>query len=860
LDNAEVENGATESSGFPSSALNGDVLVNSASVAGTIVVQPLGISSVSTLFASSSTLTSLGDLTVNGELNDSLSATLITQFGSLSFSDSVSGASYQNFDGENTIVLTGSIESVNKELAALSYTSNSAAWDDSIQINVSDSTGDVATRYIPVIVNQQSDDVNAITTIAPGFINTAWLDATFFPGQTFGLQPTINGSMIVASDGDSDITMGASISIVLLGSGDTTLTGGDNQEYISTGSGDSVLDLDQGGDITIAGGSGKMAVNAQNGKTLIQAGASDASIIGGNGELTVVGGLGNTTFLGGNGTAYLTTLPADSGQLVASLGTGNSTVLAFSGDDTISSLNNTSNSITFGTGDDSISSFGDDTISAGSGNTTVHSFLGSSDTINLGSGMLTFIDDTNPDSSSNAISQGYASLTTIGAPVSIDFGGLSAISGSDSPIYISAANGGKQLSVTGSANISDNSTSDTVLGGTGDLNFTGGFYGSTNDIIGGAGSSDVVFNGGVGTVQAGAGDTTVMASATKQVDVSLGSAGGNVVGSATGESVISTYSNANDIISAGQPNSTASEQIQSFGLDQISVGGHATINGMSGSNDTITVSGGSLDDVVGAGGQYSDASATVNIDSGFATISAMGMSSAFVSFSGFGDKLDFINGSILSQSVIAGNMDSITVSGGAGGGIYQGGSMGDNSLVGGSGADTFIGGGSGDYLSVNSGSGQNMLISGVGRETLTASASTNSNIFDISPGSNDHVSSSGSGIQSFFLEGASGDAATLTGSQATGAFNLFDVVDDNTMPGGVYSITNFSPDNSIIYICNSTETGGGPASISEIQPENFGLLGGTNIMLSNNTQISLIGISPASLSISHLSNGIIAIQ
>jgi Ca2+-binding RTX toxin-like protein len=133
---------------------------------------------------------------------------------------------------------------------------------------------------------------------------------------------------------------------------------------------------------------------------------------------------------------------------------------------------------------------------------------------------------------------------------------------------------------------------------------------------------------------------------------------------------------------------------------------------MSGSNDAITVSGGSLNCVVGGSGQYSDATATVDINAGFATISALGMSEATVNFSGSGNRLDFINQSILPQTVLGQSFGSITVSGGTGGGIYQGGLLGANFMVGGSGADTFIGGGSGDLLTVNSGTGQNMLISG----------------------------------------------------------------------------------------------------------------------------------------------------
>jgi hypothetical protein len=198
-------------------------------------------------------------------------------------------------------------------------------------------------------------------------------------------------------------------------------------------------------------------------------------------------------------------------------------------------------------------------------------------------------------------------------------------------------------------------------------------------------------------------------------------------------------------------------------------------------------------------------------------------------------------------SVFAPN--SVTVNAGAGGGFYVGGRAGNNSLIGGSGAVTLQGGGSGDTLVGNGAS--NDLYGGTGLETLIGSSTSGDNIFQIGLNyvgigqvtASGVVSTSGSGLQSFIIGNTNGE--TITGSTATGSYNLYDIVGSDsgslTTGGSTLTITNFGS-NSVIFLTDATLGNTSDTSIYTIASA-IGPKAGTDIVLNDGTTILLKGVS-----------------
>jgi hypothetical protein len=193
--------------------------------------------------------------------------------------------------------------------------------------------------------------------------------------------------------------------------------------------------------------------------------------------------------------------------------------------------------------------------------------------------------------------------------------------------------------------------------------------------------------------------------------------------------------------------------------------------------------------------------------------------------------------------VSQGSLGSTSVSGGAGGGVYYGGRGGNNSLIGGAGSVTLIGGGSGDFLQANSSHGENELVAGTGRETLTASSDTRNNIFLVDGSSQDMVSSAGFGEQDFLLGDSVGGNCTITGATAAGSINIFDIIGDATSGGANYILKNFVSSNSSIYLTNNDANGAGDATVSSIEVDPTFGIGNTLVVLSDQTEIHLLGVS-----------------
>lgn len=190
--------------------------------------------------------------------------------------------------------------------------------------------------------------------------------------------------------------------------------------------------------------------------------------------------------------------------------------------------------------------------------------------------------------------------------------------------------------------------------------------------------------------------------------------------------------------------------------------------------------------------------------------------------------------------------------GGSGGGFYVGGRAGNNSLVGGSGLITLQGGGSGDVLVANaSGNGANQLFGGTGIESLIGSSTSGANVFQIglvNVGIGDVTASGiastdGSGLQTFILGNTNGE--TLTGSSAAGAFNFYSVVGDSTAGGGNFTITDFNPSNSALFLSDAALDGSaGDATIKAIGAN---LAGSAQVLLSDGTTITFNGVSVSAL-------------
>jgi hypothetical protein len=317
------------------------------------------------------------------------------------------------------------------------------------------------------------------------------------------------------------------------------------------------------------------------------------------------------------------------------------------------------------------------------------------------------------------------------------------------------------------------------------------------------------------------------------------------------------------------------------GSNNITLGDDAAPNVLL--NDTVYSTGNDTLNLLGQGSVVASITGSANdlveMEDSQMTVTATGNSTVFFNWAAptSGGKLYFVNNSTAAATVnssvfntangtfVAPN--SVTVFGGAGGGYYNAGQAGNNLLVGQAGLVTLVGAGNNDVLSVSgasSGSRQNALFAGSGSETLVATASTENNFFQGSykypglgnPVGNDLISTAGAGQQSFAL--ANGND-TIYGSTAA-TQNLYNIYGDSTTGGANLVIHNFLSSNSVILLNNDADTGPGNATISSISSDPIYGSGSTLIVLSDLTQIHLIGVSSTSVTQAKLGNGIIEIK
>lgn len=260
-----------------------------------------------------------------------------------------------------------------------------------------------------------------------------------------------------------------------------------------------------------------------------------------------------------------------------------------------------------------------------------------------------------------------------------------------------------------------------------------------------------------------------------------------------------------------------------------------------GGNDTLNLQG-SQSAVLSAG------NSRVKSYFGNATVAATGSASVFASVvKGYAGTMDFVNNSTAAAKV-AGGSGTVTVFGGVGGGTFSGGTSGNNVLIAGSGSAVLVGGGNNDLLAAGFNAdgvtptstpvtGKDYLFAGVGNETLLASSSTGTNLFQAGVGA-DVISTAGSGDQFFF--GNSG-SATMTGSTAGNAVNVY-FFGTPTATGGNDVITNFNLSTDKLFAIDGT-------NITSITGSTVGGTPGVLVSLSDGTQITMQGITVAQASV-----------
>lgn len=357
---------------------------------------------------------------------------------------------------------------------------------------------------------------------------------------------------------------------------------------------------------------------------------------------------------------------------------------------------------------------------------------------------------------------------------------------------------------------------------------------------------------GVVTVNPAA--TTLVVQAPGSLSISGSSATGAALFGASSNVAYSVSGGAGSIFAAGGNDSVyakdAAETVTSAGNDTLTFASAST------HNEVINTVGNATTRVYVGGADV-------------ATVTASDSSQASVVFlTNAGGSLDFINNSSAAQTIYSGSyttagggniyaVNAVTAFGGAGGGYFVGGRGGFNLLNGGTGDSTLVGGGASDTLIA--GGNQNYLYTGVGAETLIGGGVNN--VFQVglenvgigmTTAVGDVVSAGGSGAQDFLLGNLT--ATTLTGSTVTGASNVYDILGAvstgsglATLGGSVLTITDFGASDHIYLVDN---TGFGPnAPTFDTMQAAFGG-GGTSILLSDGTQITLKGVSTSQLSVS----------
>ncbi|MBV9736308.1 MAG: hypothetical protein JO209_10410, partial [Acidisphaera sp.] len=233
--------------------------------------------------------------------------------------------------------------------------------------------------------------------------------------------------------------------------------------------------------------------------------------------------------------------------------------------------------------------------------------------------------------------------------------------------------------------------------------------------------------------------------------------------------------------------------------------------------------------------------------------------------------LTFINGGGSSTIIggagdlpatVFGGTGSLAVFAGAGGGFYYGGTAGNNVIVAGSAPTAIFGGGNGDFLFAG---GASTIVAGAGNETLSGSGTTGANFFfggsgaeEIVAGNGNDSVIAGSGAATIFsgtggsdaiyagsgtdmIVGAGANATVVAGTgnaamYAGSGTDLFAFI--SGAAGGSDSISGFNTATDHI-----TLQGYGSGAVAAALGSATVAGGSTTLMLSDNTHITLVGVT-----------------
>ena len=368
----------------------------------------------------------------------------------------------------------------------------------------------------------------------------------------------------------------------------------------------------------------------------------------------------------------------------------------------------------------------------------------------------------------------------------------------------------KSEAVGGSASVLsvfDTGFLNTVTGGSGTTNVTAA--GSSLLTFGGTGSLNFLDTGVFDTISSGTGSTAVTAGGVEGVVFgSPSSADPLTVNGAGGFGDTVAFGSAGGVFSS----STASSNDLLFaGIGSVSVSAGNT------TNDTIVGGSGAL--TVGAG-------------------SASGLL-VFGPVAGTG--MDFIGGS--GSATVVGQAGADTISGGSGPLIAVTGPNETLSAAGGSGGTTLFGANGAD-IGYTGSAGSLLFVAGVGNDTLNASGSSTDNTYWAAVGTPAGNSLVGGSGDNTFAAGTGPD--TFSGGAADNAYVFISSVLGGSAQTDV--LTNFLTGNSNVLL-----TGG----ISTVSASTGGSGAGafTTLTLSDNTQITFLGVSSASQLTGHIFTG-----
>ncbi len=585
--------------------------------------------------------------------------------------------------------------------------------------------------------------------------------------------------------------------IILGGDGADTLTGGIGADTLDGGNGDDILKFNTG-DLSVIGGVGNDTANVAD-----ASGATFAFAVG-SGIETVIGSAGIDTLNASAVTTSMAIYGGDSGDFIT-LGSGGGSAFGQAGSDTLTAT--TGGAVLVG-------GAGADTLTGGSGGDTV--YFDSADLVVVGGSGFDY-GYANDDAGVSRIFTANSGFEVIIGGIGNDTLNASAVTTTG---YIYGGNGNDTLSQgTLGGGLYGEVGDDTLNGGGGNDYLVGGA--GADSLYGGAGtdsfsfdSVDLVLSGGSGFDYAYADGATSFVFATgSDIEVVIGSTGNDTFNATAVTTAMYVYGGTgNDVLTQG---SGGGDLVGEAGAD-ILIGGVSNDRLYSGADNDSLYGGGGNDVLIGGTGadflDGGDGIDTLRFDTGDTVIGGAGQDYAYVEdpagatmafAAGSGVEIviggvgrDVLNAAAVTTAMYiyaGGGNDVITASavggqlfgeagddalyGGVGNDLLAGG-LGADLLDGGAGddtlffttGDTVIGGTGTDYayvadsagatIAFAAGSGVEIVIGGVGVDTLNGSAATTA-MYIYGGSGNDVLTASAGGGE---LHGELGDDTLISGT------------------------------------------------------------------------------------------------